>query len=328
MTQGIEARVEAARRPRLGPRARLGAENWLWLGVGGRDGAAAAFLLHQLMAWPPHEDETLALFVGRDSLPGVVEHVTTRPRRRAAALPRRVGRRTPRVRARRPALRLSAAFALASLPLVALLGRRLGGPRVGLVATALVAPSWLFLFHGVYGRHVQPLPLLLARLHARLCCRRSSAAAGRWALWVAHGAARRSRPIPTGSCCSGGRRFVLVATRDRLREATLAGPPSSCWASRSGSPTSSSRTASTSGSGEAAEARRAGGDRALPVALRGRRERRLVAGDARRVLGAAAVVVAPPPRGAGLVLCLCRRHRGRVRARAARRLGGTRSPDI
>ena len=38
--------------------------------------AAAAFLLHQLMAWPPHEDETLALFVGRDSLAGVVEHVT------------------------------------------------------------------------------------------------------------------------------------------------------------------------------------------------------------------------------------------------------------
>ena len=28
------------------------------------------------MAWPPHEDETLALFVGRDSLAGVVEHVT------------------------------------------------------------------------------------------------------------------------------------------------------------------------------------------------------------------------------------------------------------
>ena len=48
----------------------------LWIGVGAIALAAAGFLQHQLMAWPPHEDETLALFVGRDSLPGVVEHVT------------------------------------------------------------------------------------------------------------------------------------------------------------------------------------------------------------------------------------------------------------
>ena len=77
MTQGIEARVETAPAAAARPSARdWVAEHWLWVGVAGVTGAAAAFLLHQLMAWPPHEDETLALFVGRDSLTGVVEHVT------------------------------------------------------------------------------------------------------------------------------------------------------------------------------------------------------------------------------------------------------------
>src|SRR4249919_350787 len=52
------------------------AAHWFWLGVGAIVALTGAFLVHQLTAWPPHEDETLALFVGRDSLFGVVEHVT------------------------------------------------------------------------------------------------------------------------------------------------------------------------------------------------------------------------------------------------------------
>src|SRR4051794_21557443 len=39
-----------------------------WLGIGVCSAAVAAFLLARLTAWPPHEDETLALLVGRDSL--------------------------------------------------------------------------------------------------------------------------------------------------------------------------------------------------------------------------------------------------------------------
>ena len=34
--------------------------------------AVATFLTVRLTAWPPHEDETLALFVGRDSLDGML----------------------------------------------------------------------------------------------------------------------------------------------------------------------------------------------------------------------------------------------------------------
>jgi hypothetical protein len=38
------------------------------LGIAGIILAATAFFLSQLHAWPLYEDETLALFVGRDSL--------------------------------------------------------------------------------------------------------------------------------------------------------------------------------------------------------------------------------------------------------------------
>src|ERR1700694_2480762 len=38
------------------------------IGVGACTAGVLTFLLVQLTAWPPHEDETLALFVGRQSL--------------------------------------------------------------------------------------------------------------------------------------------------------------------------------------------------------------------------------------------------------------------
>ena len=44
------------------------AAHWFGLGVAALAAAAAAFLFHQLLAWPPHEDETLPLFVGRHPL--------------------------------------------------------------------------------------------------------------------------------------------------------------------------------------------------------------------------------------------------------------------
>ena len=74
MTQTAEA--SPASRPLVATTRAFVQAHALWIGVGAVTAAASAFLLHQLMAWPPHEDETLALFVGRDSLAGVVEHVT------------------------------------------------------------------------------------------------------------------------------------------------------------------------------------------------------------------------------------------------------------
>ena len=103
MTQTAEA-TSGARPFAATTRAFLDAHA-LWIGVGVIAAAATGFLLHQLMAWPPHEDETLALFVGRDSLGGRrARH--PRPRRRAAPLPLRIRGGPPPPRPRQPAPRL------------------------------------------------------------------------------------------------------------------------------------------------------------------------------------------------------------------------------
>src|SRR5262249_57474116 len=43
-------------------------------------------------------------------------------------------------------------FAVASVPLMALLGARLTDRATGVVAAAFASASWVFLFHGVFGR--------------------------------------------------------------------------------------------------------------------------------------------------------------------------------
>ena len=223
MTQGIEARVEAAPvgTTRSSLRARAD-EHALWIGVAGVTLAAAAFLLHQLMAWPPHEDETLALFVGRDSLPGVVEHVTRD--RGGAPLHFLVAWAVAHLGFGLGGLRLaSAAFALASLPLVAILGKRLAGPRVALVATVLVAPSWLFLFHGMYGRMYSLF--LFCSLACTLALLEALEHGGRrrWGLWVLT-ALLVVATHPYGVLLLGGQAvYVLVSGRHRIREAIVAG---------------------------------------------------------------------------------------------------------
>ena len=67
MRSPMTQRAEAAPLPRrsiAATRAFLAAHD-LAIGVTAIAIVATAFLVHQLMAWPPHEDETLALFVGR-----------------------------------------------------------------------------------------------------------------------------------------------------------------------------------------------------------------------------------------------------------------------
>jgi len=192
-----------------------------WLTVAAISLAAGAFLLHQLMAWPPHEDETLALFVGRDSLSGVVEHVTRE--RGGAPLHFLFAWAVAHLGFGLGGMRLvSAAFAVASLPLVALLGRRLADRRSALIATALVAGSWVFLFHGVYARMYSLflfLSLLSFLLLLRALDRRS------WSTWAAWGVALllgvASHPYGALVFASQAA-FVLLARRDQIRRATVA----------------------------------------------------------------------------------------------------------
>ena len=193
----------------------------LWIGVGAISTAAAAFLLHQLMAWAPHEDETLALFVGRDSLSGVVEHVTRE--RGGAPLHFLFAYAVAHLGLGLGSLRLvSAAFAVGSLPLVALLGRRLVDRRTALIATALVAGSWVFLFHGVYGR-MYSLFLFLTLLAFVLLLRALDRGTWQsWGLWgVAILLAVAAHPYGALVLAAQGV-FVLVARRERLWQAAIA----------------------------------------------------------------------------------------------------------
>ena len=69
--EGTATRVGALDLPRP---ADLGELAWR-LGVVGLTAAVGAFVLFRLNAWPPHEDETLALFTGRGSLHELIETV-------------------------------------------------------------------------------------------------------------------------------------------------------------------------------------------------------------------------------------------------------------
>lgn len=104
-----------------------------------------------LLAWPPHEDETLALFVGRSSLGGLVHTVIGE--RGGAPLHFLFAWVIVHLGGGLTALRaVSLLFAVASVPLIALLGARLADRAAGVIAAALASGSWVFIFHGVFGR--------------------------------------------------------------------------------------------------------------------------------------------------------------------------------
>ena len=148
-----------------------------------------------LTAWPPHEDETLALFVGRElARPDLLEHGASRARRRAAPLPRRLARRPPRRRARRRCGSSRRSSRWRACPSIALLVRAAGGRAAALVATALVSASWMLLFHGIYGR-MYSLFLLTSALSYLALLRR----------------ARARRPAPLGAV-GAWRSLAAVAT--------------------------------------------------------------------------------------------------------------------
>jgi uncharacterized membrane protein len=159
------------------------AERWFALGVGSCAVALAVFLLVSLRHWPPHEDETLALFVGRDSLGGLLH--TVHAERGGAPLHFLVAWVIAQLGGGLTALRLaSVGFAVASVPVVAALSERLAGRRVALVATALACASWLVLFHGVYGRMYSLFLLTSALSFLTLLRALERGDRRRWALWA------------------------------------------------------------------------------------------------------------------------------------------------
>jgi hypothetical protein len=179
--------------------------------------AVAAFLALRLTAWPPHEDETLALFVGRDSLDGMLGTVLNQ--RGGAPLHFVFAWAVAHTGGGLGALRaVSAVFAVASLPLLAVLCVRLAGREAALVATVLASASWMLLFHGVYGR-MYSLFLCTSLLSFLALLRATEAGGrGRWAAWVvatllcvaAH---------PYGALVLAAQAVYVAVTRLRVREA-------------------------------------------------------------------------------------------------------------
>jgi hypothetical protein len=153
------------------------------LGVAACTAGVAAFLLARLTAWPPHEDETLALFVGRDSLPGMLD--TVLGQRGGAPLHFLFAWGVAHLGGGLTALRLvSAAFAVASVPVIAVLCAKIAGRATALAATALVSASWMLLFHGVYGRMYSLFLLTSTLSYLALLIAVERGDTRRWALWV------------------------------------------------------------------------------------------------------------------------------------------------
>jgi hypothetical protein len=219
MTDSAEAtRIAAVRTPSF--REALAAR-WFALGVGGIALAATAFFQTQLNAWPPHEDETLAIFVGRDSISGAIHHVTQD--RGGAPLHFLIAWIVAHLGLGLDGLRLaSAAFAIASLVAAAALVARLTDRRTALVSTALAAGTWLFLFQGLFAR-MYSLFLLTTTLAALALLRAVETRRLRdWTLWaLAILAAVATHPYGVLVLGAHGL-FVVLAHRRALRQAVAA----------------------------------------------------------------------------------------------------------
>lgn len=174
--------------------------------VGACTAVVGTFLLTRLRSYPPHEDEVLALFVGRDSLGGVLETVLTE--RGGAPLHYVLAWAVVQLGGGLEALRLvSLACALASIPLLAALSARLIGPRRALATTVLASASWVFLFHSVFGRMYALFLLTATASFLALVARR-------WGWWtVATLAALAAHPY--GTLMLAGQLAYLLVSRSR-----------------------------------------------------------------------------------------------------------------
>jgi hypothetical protein len=179
--------------------------------------AVAAFLLVQLSAWPPHEDETLPLFVGRHGLGDTVEIVLGK--RGGAPLHFLIAWAVAHAGGGLQTMRFfSALFAILSIPAIAILGNRLAGRAPALAACALAGASWVFLFHGIYAR-MYSLFLFLATLSYLALLRAVDRGGLRaWTAWaIVMLLAISSHQY--GALVLGSQGLYVLLTRDRLRQA-------------------------------------------------------------------------------------------------------------
>jgi 4-amino-4-deoxy-L-arabinose transferase-like glycosyltransferase len=189
-------------------------------GVAACTAAVAVFLLVQLSGWPPHEDETLPLFVGRQPLGSLLGIVLGE--RGGAPVHFLLAWAVAHAGGGLETMRFfSALFAIASIPAMALLGNRLAGRGPALAACALAAASWILLFHGIYAR-MYSLFLFLATLSYLALLRAIDRGGARtWIPW----AAVMLLAIGShqyGALVLGSQGLYVLLTRSRLRQAVVA----------------------------------------------------------------------------------------------------------
>jgi 4-amino-4-deoxy-L-arabinose transferase-like glycosyltransferase len=183
--------------------------------------AVAAFLALRLTAWPPHEDETLALWVGHGSLADLAD--TVLGERGGAPLHYVFAWVVAHLGGGLGGLRLvSAVFALGSIPLTAELVRRLADRTTAALATALVSSSWVLLFHAVYGRMYALFLFTSLLSYLGLLAALENGGVRRWALWVA-AILLCIATHPYGALVLASQGLFVLLVRERLREAIAAG---------------------------------------------------------------------------------------------------------
>jgi hypothetical protein len=179
--------------------------------------AVAAFLLARLNAWPPHEDETLALFVGRESLGDLVD--TVLGQRGGAPLHFVFAWLVAHLDGGLAALRLiSALMAVGSVPVIALVAARLAGRTVAALATVFVGASWILLFHGVYGRMYSLFLFTSALSYLAFLHALDRGGRRAWTLWVLAVLAMVATH-PYGAVVLATQGLFVLARRERFREA-------------------------------------------------------------------------------------------------------------
>jgi 4-amino-4-deoxy-L-arabinose transferase-like glycosyltransferase len=179
--------------------------------------AVAVFLFIQLDKWPPHEDETLPLFVGRHSLTDAFDIVLAK--RGGAPLHFLLAWIVAHTGGGLHEMRLlSALFAVASIPAIAILGNRLTGRAPALAAAALAAGSWVLLFHGIYAR-MYSLFLFLATVSYLALLR--ALKRGGWSAWALWGLTMllTIAAHQYGALVLASQGLYVLATRERWRQA-------------------------------------------------------------------------------------------------------------
>jgi hypothetical protein len=211
----LAGRTAAPRRARVG----LGETELFLCGTAAVTAVVACVLGWFLRTWPPHEDEALALFVGRGSLPNVLDTVITE--RGGAPLHFTFAWLVVHLGGGLTALRVvSLVFAVASIPLIALLSARLVDRLTGVVAAALASGTWVLLFHGVYGRMYSLFLFTSLLSFLALLSALDRGGRRRFALWgLALLAMLASHPYAALVIAAQG--LFILLTRRRLRESIV-----------------------------------------------------------------------------------------------------------